>query len=206
VNPGLSRRFKIEDAFNFEDFDDADLLKILSLKLKNQDLRATDQAKKVAIEMLSRGRNRPNFGNAGEVENLISEAKARSVQRRQQIPASERPLDVIFEPQDFDPNHKRSENAATNLAKLFEDVVGCGDIIERLGGYQQIAAICKARDMDPREQIPTNFVFTGPPGQKSRSQMSDCTHCFLRYWQDDRRKKNWTGVLRHGYPWVCRGR
>ena len=165
MNPGLSRRFKIEDAFNFEDFDDDELLKILNLKLNSQNLGATEQAKKVAIEMLSRGRNRPNFGNAGEVENLISEAKARSVRRRQQIPAQERPRDIIFEPQDFDPNHNRSENAATNLAKLFEDVVGCGDIVKQLSNYQQIAAVCKARDMDPREQIPTNFVFTGPPGQ-----------------------------------------
>jgi hypothetical protein len=177
VNPGLSRRFKIGDAFNFEDFDDGELLGILNLQLKNQDLGATDQAKKVAIEMLSRGRNRPNFGNAAEVENLISEAKARSVRRRQQIPASERPLNIVFEPQDFDPNHNRSANAATNLAKLFEDVVGCGDIVERLSGYQQIAAICKTRAMDPREQIPTNFVFTGPSGQKIRSQIKHCTHC-----------------------------
>ena len=164
MNPGLSRRFKIEDAFNFEDFDDAELLKILDLKLKNQSLGATGEAKKVAIEMLGRGRNRPNFGNAGEVENLISEAKARALQRRQPIPAAERPRDIIFEPQDFDPNHKRSENAATNLAQLFEDIVGCGDIVQRLSNYQQIAAVCKARDMDPREDIPTNFVFTGPPG------------------------------------------
>ena len=164
MNPGLSRRFKIEDAFNFEDFDDAELLKILDLKLKNQSLGATGEAKKVAIEMLGRGRNRPNFGNAGEVENLISEAKARALQRRQQIPAAERPRDIIFEPQDFDPNHKRSENAATNLAQLFEDIVGCGDIVQRLSNYQQIAAVCKARDMDLREEIPTNFVFTGPPG------------------------------------------
>ena len=168
MNPGLSRRFKIEDAFNFEDFDDAELLKILNLKLNNQNLWATDQAKKVAIEMLSRGRNRPNFGNAGEVENLISEAKARSVRRRQQIPDAERPREIIFEPQDFDPNHKRSENAATNLVKLFEDIVGCGDIVQQLSNYQQIAAICTARNMDPREQIPTNFVFTGPPGEENR--------------------------------------
>ena len=168
MNPGLSRRFKIEDAFNFEDFDDDELLKILNLKLNSQNLGATEQAKKVAIEMLSRGRNRPNFGNAGEVENLISEAKARSVRRRQQIPAVERPRDIIFEPQDFDPNYKRSENAATNLAKLFEDIVGCGDIVQQLSNYQQIAAVCKARGMDPREEIPMNFVFTGPPGEKTR--------------------------------------
>lgn len=168
MNPGLSRRFKIEDSFNFEDFNDDELLKILNLKLNNQNLGATEQAKKLAIEMLSRGRNRPNFGNAGEVENLISEAKARSVRRRQKIPPAERPRDIVFEPQDFDPDHKRSENAATNLAKLFEDVVGCGDIVQKLSNYQQLAAVCKARDMDPREQIPTNFVFTGPPGQQQK--------------------------------------
>lgn len=60
-------RFAIESAFRFEDFDNAELLEILELKLKHQDLDATPEAKSVAIEVLSRGRNRPNFGNAGEV-------------------------------------------------------------------------------------------------------------------------------------------
>ena len=64
------------------------------------------------------------------MENLISEAKARCIRRREQIPAAERALDVVFEPQDFDPNHKCSENVATNLAKLCEDIVGCDDIVQ----------------------------------------------------------------------------
>src|SRR6267154_4812032 len=38
VNPGLSRRFDIENAFHFEDFTDSELLEILNLKLKQQDL------------------------------------------------------------------------------------------------------------------------------------------------------------------------
>lgn len=93
VNPGLSRRsvsalmllvisrisqrltkefrFAIESAFHFDDFNDDELLEILELKMKHQDLDATPKAKSVAIEVLSRGRNRPNFGNAGEVR-LIS--------------------------------------------------------------------------------------------------------------------------------------
>ena len=84
VNPGLSRRYKghsssledtgllvsrfaFESAFRFDDFTDSELLEILNMKMKNQDLEASENAKSVAIEVLSRARNRPNFGNAGEV-------------------------------------------------------------------------------------------------------------------------------------------
>ncbi|OBZ77560.1 Stage V sporulation protein K [Grifola frondosa] len=98
VNEGLARRFDIEGAFHFEDFTDAELLEILDLKLKDQDLAATDSGKKVAIE------------------------------------------------------------------KLFEDVVGCEDIVAKLGGFQETARKMKARNMDPRDKIPTNFIMKGPPG------------------------------------------
>lgn len=65
-------RFAIESAFHFEDFSDDELLEILELKMRHQDLDATPKAKAVAIEVLSRGRNRPNFGNAGEVRLLLA--------------------------------------------------------------------------------------------------------------------------------------
>jgi hypothetical protein len=68
---GLSRRFAIEDAFHFDDFTDEQLLSILNLKLQQQNLQATDAGKQVAIKVLSRQRNRPNFGNGGAVENLL---------------------------------------------------------------------------------------------------------------------------------------
>lgn len=135
---------------------------VLNWKLKDQDLDATDAAKDVAMEVLSRARNRPNFGNAGEVENLLGQAKVRWETRLSSVP--DRSYDVMFEPQDFDPVFDRHNNAASNLAKLFEDVIGCEEIIAQLGRYQQIARTMKARGMDPREQIPTNFVFKGPPG------------------------------------------
>lgn len=64
------RRFAIENAFRFEDFTDQELLKILDQKLRKQDLAATQQAKAVAMEVLGRGRIRPNFGNAGEVMSI----------------------------------------------------------------------------------------------------------------------------------------
>lgn len=74
-NPGLARRFRLSDAFYFEDFSDADLMHVLDFKLKDQGLQATAEAKRTAIEVLARERDRPNFGNAGAVENIISQAK-----------------------------------------------------------------------------------------------------------------------------------
>jgi DNA-binding NtrC family response regulator len=163
VNPGLSRRFAIENAFNFDDYNDAELIQALELKLKVQNLTATDEAKKVAIEVLSRARNRPNFGNIGEVENMLSRAKI-LYQKRTTSP------DAPFEPEDFDPDYRRSENAAENLSALFKDIVGCDEVVEKLAEYQKMAQTCKIQEIDPREMIPTNFVFKGPPGKRSRVQ------------------------------------
>ena len=169
MNPGLARRFAIENAFRFEDFDDDELRKIMDFKLKSQDLSATDAAKDIAIEVLSRSRNRPNFGNAGELENLLGIAKNNFQKRMAHIPYSARPAEILFEPQDFDPEYQRSANATSNLKELFKDVVGCENIVKKLEGYQRIAHASKQQGRDPRDFIPTNFVFKGPPGTFSGS-------------------------------------
>jgi AAA+ superfamily predicted ATPase len=70
----------------------------------------------------------------------------------------------VFEPQDFDPEFDRNSHASTNLLKLFEDVVGCEEIITKLAEYQATANNAKLRGMDVRDLIPTNWVFKGPPG------------------------------------------
>jgi hypothetical protein len=198
----LSRRFAIENAFHFDDFSDTELLEVLNVKLKDQDLGATAGAKTVAIEVLSRSRNRPNFGNAGEVENLLGQAKTRYQTRQALLPVDERNFDVVFDSQDFDPDYDRSAHASTNLRKLFEDVVGCEDIVRRLGEYQQIAGALKARNIDARGEVPMNFVFKGPPGMCGN--LRGCKNTislvrFPRYWQDDHRSENGTSLLRYGF-------
>ncbi|KAL9085436.1 MAG: hypothetical protein Q9165_007586 [Trypethelium subeluteriae] len=161
VNPGLSRRFPLDAAFVFEDFTDDELQQILALKLKQQAYDATDQGKRVALEVLQRARNRPNFGNAGEIDNLLNAAKARHQKR---LSARETGKHATLEALDFDEDFDRGEKASTNVRKLFEGVVGCEDLISQLEGYQQMVANMKARNMDPREQIAFNFIFRGPPG------------------------------------------
>lgn len=165
TNPGLPRRFPLDDAFVFEDFDDDQLGHIFDLKLKQQALESTTEARTVAIGILSLGKRRPNFGNGGEVENLISRAKVAQQQRESSKPVHERSFDVVFEPQDFDPDYDRASRASGNVKELFKDVVGCDSIVAQLEGYQKQAATMRKRGIDPEGSIPFNFVFKGPPGE-----------------------------------------
>lgn len=164
VNPGLTRRFQLSDAFHFDDFNDAELQEILESKLSTQGVGATGKAISVAIDCLNRLRNGLNFGNGGDVENLISKAKSAYQARQSKLPASERSIDFIFEPEDFDPDFDRASGAETNLQELFKGVIGCDSIITTLDGFLKVAKGMRAQGLDPRGQIPMNFVFKGPPG------------------------------------------
>jgi hypothetical protein len=164
TNPGLSRRFPIADAFWFENFTLPELESILRTKLEEHVLEATHEAIKVAMDVLDKARSRMNFGNGGEVENLISKAKANYQGRISLLPLSDRPDKCVFEPQDFDTEWERGKNATTNLQKLFSDVIGCEEIVKKLENYQRVSQTMKARGIDPKAYIPTNFDFKGPPG------------------------------------------
>ncbi|KAJ7035057.1 AAA domain-containing protein [Mycena alexandri] len=146
VNPGLSRRFAIEDAFRFEDFTEPQLREILELKLKEQDLGATEPAKLVALEVLIEPVGDPTLETLGRLKTFWD-------MRR-----------LAMQPRDFDADFDRSAHASKNLDNLFQDMVGCEHIKEKLGDYQRIAVVARERGMDPRKLIPTNFVFKGPPG------------------------------------------
>ncbi|WPH02844.1 Hypothetical protein R9X50_00571200 [Acrodontium crateriforme] len=165
VNPGLSRRFPMASAFRFEDFTDDELRQILDLKLKQQGLSITDEARRVAAKILQRARNRPNFGNAGEIDIMLNDAKLRQQKRASTAEfGSRKTSDVMLHAKDFDPDFNRISNAETNIEKLFADVIGARNIVEKLLSYQHIARRMTAHGLDPRDQIPFNFLFRGPPG------------------------------------------
>jgi Cdc6-like AAA superfamily ATPase len=76
-NPGLSRRFNPDYAFRFEDFNDRELLEIIALRCHADqlDIKCGVAVKLHAMRMLARRRNQANFGNAGAVTTLLTEAK-----------------------------------------------------------------------------------------------------------------------------------
>ena len=165
-NPGLARRFRLSDAFHFDDFSDAELTQVLDLKLKKQGLKATKDAKKAAIEVLARERDRPNFGNAGAVENIISRAKEQEQKRTSASGTDAITPEITFLPQDFDEDYDRANVAGLSCRDLFADIVGCETLIQKLERYQRVSRNMKVHGKDPRTQIPFNFLFKGPPGKK----------------------------------------
>lgn len=160
VNPGLSRRFPISSAFTFEDFTQEELGRILELKLRQSGFKAMDQGKRVALEVLDRARNRPNFGNAGEVDILLNSAKARHQKRVSEGATKQPELEAV----DFDEDFDRAERSETNIRMLFKDTVGCDQIVSILEGYQAQVHSHKKLDLDPKEGVPFTFLFRGPPG------------------------------------------
>jgi hypothetical protein len=180
TNPGLTRRFQLSDAFKFEDFNDLELEEILNYKLQSQGLGADTIAVKVAIDVLGRLRMGLNFGNGGAVENLISKAKSNYQQRQSRRPEGDRSIDFIFAPEDFDLDYDRGVGAETNLQELFEGVIGCEAIVEKLNGYLKVAKGMRAQGLEPRTQIPMNFIFKGPPGRSSEISTSMCCLHFTK--------------------------
>jgi hypothetical protein len=165
VNPGLSRRFPIDQAFVFEDFTKEELDLILNLKLKEQGYGITDRARRVVSEMLERARNRPNFGNAGEIDILLNTAKMRHQKRLSSSKSTSRTPDAVLDAADFDENFDRADKNKASVSKMFEGVVGCESIVSKLEGYQEMVKTLRQLNLDPREQLPFNFVFRGPPGR-----------------------------------------
>ncbi|KAI1065242.1 hypothetical protein LB507_001300 [Fusarium sp. FIESC RH6] len=158
VNPGLARRFPIASAFVFEDFDQEELAKILDMKLGKSGFKATERGKSVALEVLNRARNRPNFGNAGEIDILLGRAQASHQQR---VSSGRIKRHGILEAIDFDEDYDRAEKG-TDVAKLFAGDIGRDHLVSILEGYQKRVRDAKQLEVDP--DIPFNFLFRGPPG------------------------------------------
>ena len=171
ANPGLARRFPISEAFHFQDFTDDELADVVRLKLKQQSYVASANAMQCISESLQRARNKLHFGNAGEVDILLNTAKQRHQHR-----CTKQGLfhDNLLEAEDFDVNFGQG---GISIGELFKDNVGHHGLVQRLEQIKDVVVSLKARQLDPREHVPYNFVFCGPPGTLRNGRtfiMTDC--------------------------------
>jgi len=160
-NPGLARRFQLEKAFEFEDYDDQALLRILLRNVAGRG-RAVgfDAAKQVVRRDLAKARMRPNFGNAGAVDNAVSAAVLRAEARLEALPAAERALQNELLLEDF--IVEKPHVADPSL--VFEGLIGCEQIKTRLAEYQAVIAAASQAGRDPLDDLALTFCFQGAPG------------------------------------------
>jgi SpoVK/Ycf46/Vps4 family AAA+-type ATPase len=163
-NPGLPRRFALDTAFRFKDYDSDQLLRILNLRMSQEGIKATKKAEEVAMDILNRVKNRPNFANGAEVENVLSRAKLNRQGRVRGTPGAHDLVGFTLEPQDFDPDYDRPKRAAKNLKQIFKDYVGFRRVINQFQDYQNIVNGMRLHGLDPRPHIPFTYLFKGPPG------------------------------------------
>ncbi|KAJ3082702.1 hypothetical protein HDU99_001817, partial [Rhizoclosmatium hyalinum] len=153
-NPGLSRRFPREYAFEFADYTDSELLDLFNFECRKKRIAVESFAvKKRAIEVLSKQRNLPNFGNAGAVKNLlvnaISKASARQTSGH----------NLCLKIEDFGSDQPAaSKDPLEALNKLYRIDKVKQSLIEIRDSY---AVALKEGGELPNV---SNFVFTGSPG------------------------------------------
>ncbi|PNP43488.1 hypothetical protein TGAMA5MH_04460 [Trichoderma gamsii] len=162
ANPGLSRRFPIEHPFHFTNFIVDQLEQILHVKMAEDGLRASQDALLIARQLFTRALMRPNFTNAGEVNNILAAAKMSYEARISRLPLRERFSAVKLEAIDFDPDVGRTESFELNYEKLVTMLDR--RIVDRLASYQRSYRDVVKLHLDPRRFVPTNFIFKGPSG------------------------------------------
>ena len=167
ANPGLARRFALEDPFIFQDYNLPQLNEILHQKLKEQDLKATPEALTVASGVLSRARMRPDFSNVGDVEACLNRAKNNFLSRQASKKSHEQASDGCLEPGDFDPEFNRANEAACCRIHLQNKV--SESIIKQLENLQKIALNARRHGLEPGDGVPMGFIFKGPAGKWSCS-------------------------------------
>lgn len=157
-NPGLTRRFNPESALEFDDFSDTELLQILGGICRSSEVRASIQVKRAAIKHLSKRRALPNFGNAGAVTTMVTDAKRRMVSRCKANAIDSAHMELAIE--DF---VGESTPEKTDPLLLLDSLADVGEFKTKLA---QIGKLIKVSRAEGRSivGIVSNFVFTGPPG------------------------------------------
>ena len=168
-NDGLASRFNSHDPFVFEDFNDEQLMEIMTRFCRKKSIVAKMGTKGFAVQKVSQMRALPKFGNARVLENYVAEAIVR-MGARLAVSASGgaqsvRQLEIC----DFASERDGGSGGGGGGAG------GSGDPLESLRNMFKMEDLCKKLDSWRKSKLvceregrpvqgPPNFVFSGSAG------------------------------------------
>jgi SpoVK/Ycf46/Vps4 family AAA+-type ATPase len=159
-NPGLSRRFRFDDAIRFGDYDDEQLLAIMCDKAREMGLFLEPAVARAAVaNVLAKQRAKPNFGNAGAATNLLVQGQERLMQRPAETRTKVDGRWVLLAADLFEAPSTGARSALDALSGL-SNVDGIRSQMERL---QKRLLVDRKEGKSPEELL-RHWVFAGPPG------------------------------------------
>lgn len=172
ANPGLSSR--IPHRFQFEDYDDSQLLAIFTQKVAktyNNRMKLEDGPDgvyaRIAVRRVGRSRGRPGFGNARAISNMVELVEKRQAERiNKDRRSGYLPDDFMIQKQDLigpDPKTAVVESKALNE---LQDLIGLNAV--KASVKSLIDTITANYERELKELKPMEFslnrVFLGNPG------------------------------------------
>ena len=159
-NPGLRRRFNLEEGMFFADFSDQDIRKVLRALIVNVGLSAAPATLDFAIKIISQRRRLDDFGNAGEASALLDRAKMKLSARKAASLAPLSQPNLLLE-EDF----VGEETSANKARDAFADLENTEHIMGLISELENMMETAIAEGKDPALLVEeAHMIFTGPPG------------------------------------------
>ena len=152
VNPGLARRFDIDNLIEFEDFSNEDLAWILDLNCRKMNIKCPSNVRDAAIQEIAKGRPQRHFGNAGTVINALETAKQNAILRF--LPGA----DITLEEKDFN----REVRDRGFWKKELENLSNMEEIEAKLNILED--SVFESRELGVPVPKLSNYVFLGSSG------------------------------------------
>jgi hypothetical protein len=164
-NQGLARRFRIDAPFVFQDYDDPQLVRIMQMRAEKNGLHCPPDVATAAVrDVLSKMRVKPNFGNVGEVNNLLEVGKASALRRATRARGGGPPVTyvrdrlVLMAEDLFTPPEAGAAEAA------FAGMVNNEAVVREVECLRMLHEAAVERGEDASARLMQPYIFAGPPG------------------------------------------
>ena len=165
VNDGMESRFPKSNHFDFPDYSQNELKKILKLVAKKEKYDFDDDAVDAFMKKLALQRKGRFFGNARAVNTIFDESQKRQSKRlvAQRNNTGQTPsesdlkrivrLDVLGE-----------EDPVDSAANALEGLIGLKQVRSKIKEFQATINQARKRKIDPFKLLPPYFLYSGNPG------------------------------------------